>query len=122
MRDATFSIALGHSPEKVFEQLQQELGKAVADLDVHPALKRPLFDRFLDNFLIGYPELWLVVDADVSRFLGSLMIKNYVGDGFSADKSVINGKSGRSLVRSGGDPCSPRLCGRHLSHPQRREA
>ena len=111
MRDATFSIALGHAPEVVLEQLQQELGKAVRALDVHPALKRPLFDRFLDNFLVGHPDLWLLVGADASRFLGSLMIKNYLGDGLSADKSVINGRSGRSLVRSGGERIEQELSG-----------
>lgn len=111
MRDATFSIALGHSPEMVLEQLQRELWKAVRALDVHPALKQPLFDRYLDNFLVGHPELWPLVGADASRFLGSLMIKGHVGDGLSADKSVINGRSGRSLVRSGGERIEQELSG-----------
>lgn len=58
MRDGPFSIALGHSPATVLEQLQQELWKAVFALDVHPSREQPIFDRYLDNFLIGYPDLW----------------------------------------------------------------
>ncbi len=111
MRDATFSIALGHSPEVVLEQLQRELWKAVLALDVHPALKQPIFDRFLDNFLIGHPDLWQLVGADASRFLGSPLLKQLPGEGPSADKSVINGRSGRSLVRSGGERIEQELSG-----------
>ncbi len=111
MRDATFAIALGHSPEAVLEQLQQELWKAVLALDIHPSREQPFFDRYLDNFLIGYPDLWRLVGAEASRFLGSLMIKNYVGDGLSADKSVINGKSGHPLVGKGGERLEQELSG-----------
>lgn len=111
MRDATFSIALGHSPEVVLEQLQQELWKAVLALDVHLSREQPIFDRFLDNFLIGHPDLWHLVGADASRFLGSLLLKQLAGEGVSADKSVINGKSGRSLIRSGGERIEQELSG-----------
>ncbi len=103
LRDGPFAIALGHSPEVVLEQLQQELWKAVLALDVHQSREQPLFDRYLDNFLIGYPELWPAVDADASRFLGSPMLKQFAHEGFSADKSVINGHSGNPLIGKGGE-------------------
>ncbi len=116
MRDATFSIALGHSPEVVLEQLQQELWKAVLALDVHPSREQPIFDRYLDNFLIGYPDLWHLVGADASRFLGSPMIKQLAGHGFSADKSVINGKSGNPLIGKGGERLEQELSGFALDY------
>ncbi|MWV14175.1 hypothetical protein F3I62_18905 [Pseudomonas sp. R-28-1W-6] len=111
MRDGPFSIALGHKPAVVLEQLQQELWKAVLALDVHPSREQPLFDRYLDNFLIGYPELWPVVGADASRFLGSPMLKQFAHEGFSADKSVINGHSGNPLVGKGGERREQELSG-----------
>ena len=98
---APFAIALGHDPATVLEQLMQELGKAVDQLYEHPALKRPFFDRYLDHFLIGYPELWSMVGADATRFLGEPMIKKYPGEGFSADKAVVNTRAGRLLFREG---------------------
>ncbi|OQR35339.1 hypothetical protein BWR15_15515 [Pseudomonas sp. T] len=107
LRDAPFAIALGHSPAAVFGQLHQELGKAVAQHDVQQALKGALFDRYLDHFLIGYPNLWHLVGADASRFLGAPMIKQLAAsEWFGADKSVVNGKSGRSLISKGGEHTS----------------
>ena len=104
LRDAPFAIALGHSPAAVLEQLQQELGKAVADIDVHPALKQSLFDRYLDHFMIGYPELWPAVGLDAAWFLGERMIKNYGGGGgYSADKAVVNGSAGKPVISKGGE-------------------
>jgi len=111
LRDGPFAIALGHSPTVVLEQLQQELWKAVLDLDVHPAREQHLFDRYLDHFLIGYPDLWPVVGANAARFLGAPMIKQFAGDGFSADKSVINGNAGKPLVRKGGEHYEQDLSG-----------
>lgn len=111
MRDSTFAIAMGHAPEVVLEQLQQELWKAVFALDVHPSREQPIFDRFLDNFLIGHPDLWHLVGADASRFLGSPLLKQLAGKGPSADKSAINGKLGPSLVISGGERIEQELSG-----------
>jgi hypothetical protein len=111
MRDGPFSIALGHKPAVVLEQLQRELWKAVCALDMHPSREELIFDRYLDNFLIGYQDLWPIVGSDASRFLGSPMIKQLAGEGFSADKSVINGKSGYPLTRKGGERLEQELSG-----------
>lgn len=115
---APLAIAIGHSKEVVFEHLIQELEKAVAELDVHPALKRPLSDRYLDHFLIGYPEMWHQVGADASRFLGEPMIKNYIGDGFSADRAVVTGKAGKPLIRKGGQHYSQEMAVLFLDYLQ----
>lgn len=118
LRDGPFAIALGHSPAAVLEQLQQELGKAVAELDVHPALKRPLFDRYLDHFMIGYPELWPIVGLDAAWFLGERMIKFHVGEGYSADKSVVSGRAGKPLIRKGGEHYSQEMADLILDYLQ----
>lgn len=115
---APLAIAMGHSKEVVLEHLIQELEKAVAELDVHPALKRPLRDRFLDHFLIGYPELWSLVGAHASRFLGEPMIKNYIGHGFSADRAVVTGKAGKPLIRIGGQHYSQEMAVLFLDYLQ----
>ncbi len=118
LRDAPFAIALGQSPVAVLEQLQKELWKAVLDLDVNPAREQHLFDRYLDHFLIGYPELWPLVGADASRFLGAPMIKQLASFRLTADKSVVNGKSGKPLVRKGGDHHEQELAGFVLDYLQ----
>lgn len=81
-RPVGFSIALGHKPAVVLEQLQRELWKAVCALDMHLSREELIFDRYLDNFLIGYQDLWPIVGSDASRFLGSPMIKQLAGEGF----------------------------------------
>lgn len=118
LRNGPFAIALGHSPEVVLEQLQQELWKAVFALDVHPSREQPLFDRYLDNFLICYPELWPALGADASRFLGSPLLKQFAGEGVSADKSVVNGKAGIPLIGKGGERYKQELSGFVLDYLQ----
>lgn len=115
---APLAVAMGYSKEVVLEHLIQELEKAVAELDVHPALKRPLRERYLDHFLIGYPELWCLVGANASRFLGEPMIKNYIGDGFSADRAVVAGKAGKPLIRKGGQHYSQEMAVLFLDYLQ----
>ena len=116
---APLAIAMGHSKEVVLEHLIQELEKAVLQLDVPPALKRPLRDRYLDHFLIGYPELWHLVGTDGSRFLGEPMIKNHIGGGFSADRAVVSGKSGKPLIRKGGHRYSQEMAAFFLDYLQK---
>lgn len=118
LRDGPFAIALGHSPAVVLEQLQQELWKAVLDLDVHPAREQHLFDRYLDHFLIGYPDLWPKVGASAARFLGAPMIKQFAGDGLSSDKSVVNGNAGHPLIRKGGERYSQDMAALFLDYLQ----
>ncbi len=118
LRDAPFAIALGQSPVAVLEHLQKEIWKAVLDLDVHSAREQHLVDRYLDHFLIGYPELWPLVNAEASRFLGAPMIKQFPSGKLSANKSVVNGKSGKPLVRKGGDHHEQELTGFVLDYLQ----
>lgn len=103
LRSAPFSIALGHSPAAVLEQLSQELGKDIDGYCVHPALKRPMLDRRLDHFLIGYPDLWPVIGANATRFLGEPMVRRFPNCEYYADKSVVNGNAGKPLICNSGE-------------------
>lgn len=116
LRSAPISIALGHSPVDVLKQLQQELGKAIEEHGVHPALKRPMLDRHLDHFLIGYPELWPTTSVNATRFLGEPMVGRFSDCECYADKPVINGSAGMPLVRRGGDINTQELAGFILTY------
>lgn len=98
LRSAPFSIALGQSPVAVLEQLRQELGKDIDGHCVPPALKRPMLDRYLDHFLIGYPDLWPVIGANATRFLGEPMLGRLPSGQHCADTSVVNGNAGKPLI------------------------
>ena len=98
LRSAPFSIVLGHSPVTVLEQLRQELGKDIDGHCVPPALKRPMLDRYLDHFLIGYPDLWPVIGVNATRFLGEPMLGRLPNDQHCADTSVVNGNAGKPLI------------------------
>lgn len=115
---APIAIALGRNPAEVFESLDRELGKATDALYPQPDISRYSHDRYLDHFLIGYPELWHLAGADASRFLGAPMIKQLPSGRLVADKPVVNAKAGNPLIRKGGDHLNRGLSGFILDYLQ----
>lgn len=101
--DAPMAIALGQPKDLVFKQLVNFIDQSLYALQITDERCPHIRTGFLHHFLIAYPDLWNQANVEPYHFLGDLMIHMTPVRGMTANKVVVEGHAGKSMIREPGN-------------------
>ncbi len=101
-QDFPMAVALGMSKDAALKHLSELISDSLNALEITDERCPHIRAGFLHHFLIAYPDLWNQTNTEPYHFLGELMVHMMPGNGMAADKAVVDGQAGKSLIRHPG--------------------